>query len=473
MGVEKSPIGYLRLGDIPIEIQTKVVHHIGNYGFPRIIKDGYTPDTKLHELFLFSSSPEGHDFWAAISRGEYEEYFVSYPKDPTKVYKVGTFGHMPKKLKDLARLRVKELNDKLKFNEHSKVSTLFNWDKTKEGFQFWRDVDNGNYKVYDQKYPNGHLEQPQAPERPKYVARAIPSELKEYVKLKVIAEKKASVGHNPFNVGDETWHCLKEWENKSIFCCPENNRYTSNLYKDMFQVIETVTAVKKSNHVLSPYPKDEPYLKLIVNQEPDFSNEPVKCIRDARIERNLLKKGDYTWILKSKWQKSPYGDVVCPENNKYMVDYKKSWFTVLEEVDMTVKTQQGRKLHVMSPIPINSIVYFKLKAVVDCNEFIKKDDVTWLSENNWKVCTTFRPENRVDLGSCNKKDFIIIEKIGPTQDISAVDYASNAEKFFTSRNTTYSKPITYSESSDPKNQVETVKEVSDEVYVKSKSKIII
>lgn len=56
--------------DLPPEIQRKV----DEYTTSRILNDN------MSSRFVFSSSPEGHDFWSKIRSGDFKVFYERYPK---------------------------------------------------------------------------------------------------------------------------------------------------------------------------------------------------------------------------------------------------------------------------------------------------------------------------------------------------------------------------------------------------------
>jgi hypothetical protein len=61
---------------------------------------------------------------------------------------------LPNGLKELSIKRREEEQNKKKFYSDTGVGDAFDWSLTKEGFNFWYNIDAGNLNTYKAKYPN-------------------------------------------------------------------------------------------------------------------------------------------------------------------------------------------------------------------------------------------------------------------------------------------------------------------------------
>lgn len=94
--------------------------------------------------FTFSATPEGQDFWwDVIDKEKFNVFYAKYPK-------VDYPKDMPEEIKMLALDRRVEQG----WPKEHELTFGFRWSTTPENDEFWKQIHDGNYSVYYEKY--GH-----------------------------------------------------------------------------------------------------------------------------------------------------------------------------------------------------------------------------------------------------------------------------------------------------------------------------
>ena len=145
---------------MPLKISEIEDHALADMARYRRAQNSVGPSNTHREFldnsFVFTTTPEGHDFWSDVNRGK----IVTVP---TKVLDdfCDEISHIDSDV--LLTMLPKPYRERaMKYTENSiedaRLSDFY-WDRTQEGFEFWSNVSRGKFypiPEYEQPKPEGH-----------------------------------------------------------------------------------------------------------------------------------------------------------------------------------------------------------------------------------------------------------------------------------------------------------------------------